>query len=311
MGVWSVGLYSSDFALDLRSTINAVLRLPFSDERLIDAICETEPQSAENPDDEDYTTFWLVLADQLAKRGLPTTRARDIALRIIDGGADMVLMEKRGAQSVDLKKRRVVLQELRTRLETAQPATKPRTVLRKPQPYLMEVGDVICYPTSGGKVINAYARPEQLDKPNSPLFWAQDGYGAFLVVDRGRAFDYLAWYRYLKLANTVPEIPVFSDILNDEQRWVLSLGGTCSATHFKRMRLEKLGTLAVDRAKLLNVFPAMRPSHAQAISDLSICNHLDAGPSLMPHALAPPGTPERERRGRNLTLRGIAQILID
>ena len=80
MGVWSVGLYSSDFALDLRSTISAVLRLPFSDERLIDAICETEPQSAENPDDEDYATFWLVLADQLAKRGLPATRARDIAL---------------------------------------------------------------------------------------------------------------------------------------------------------------------------------------------------------------------------------------
>ena len=74
MGVWSVALYSSDFGLDLRNTISAVLRLPFSEEQLIDAICEAEPQSSENPDDEDYSTFWLVLADQLAKRGLPTTR---------------------------------------------------------------------------------------------------------------------------------------------------------------------------------------------------------------------------------------------
>ena len=30
-------------------------------------------------------------------------------------------------------------------------------------------------------MINAYARPEQLDKPNSPLFWTQDGYG--LVIE--------------------------------------------------------------------------------------------------------------------------------
>src|SRR4029078_1535159 len=132
MGVWSVALYSSDFAMDLRSTISAVLRLPFNEEQLIDAICEAEPQSAENPDDEDYSTFWLVLADQLAKRGLPATRAREMALRIIDSGADLASLEKRGAQAVDLKKRRVVLQELRARLESAQPATKPRALLKRP-----------------------------------------------------------------------------------------------------------------------------------------------------------------------------------
>ena len=311
MGVWSVALYSSDFALDLRSTISAVLRLPFNEEQLIDAICEAEPQSAENPDDEDYSTFWLVLADQLAKRGLPATRAREIALRIIDSGADLASLEKRGAQAADLKKRSAVLQELRTRLVTAQPVTRPRAVLKKPQPFLMEVGDVVCYPTSHGKVINAYAKPEQLVKPNTPLFWNHDGYGAFVVVNRGRAFDYLTWYRYVKLAKAMPEIPAIGALRNEELLWVLSLGGTCSATHFKRMRLEKLGTLAVDRTKLLNVFPAMRPSHKLAISDISICNHLDAAPSLMSYSLAPPGTPERERRGRNLTLLGIAQILSD
>ncbi len=311
MGVWNVGLYSSDFALDLRSTISAVLRLPFSEEQLVDFVCESEPQAAQNVEDEDHTAFWLVLADQLAKRGIVTTRARAIALSIIDTDADLASMERRGAQAPDLKKRRAVLQKLRVHLETTQPATKPRAVLKKPQPYLMDIGDVIRYPTSGGKVINPYASPAQLAEPGGPLSFSQDGYGAFLVIDSGRAFHFLAWYRPVRLAIAAPDVPAADMLLNEELLWVLGLGGTCSAAHFKRMQFEKIGTLKVDRSKLLSVFPAMRPSHAQAISDISIANSLYTGPYLKHYALAPPETTEPERRGRNLTLRGIGQILAD
>ena len=35
MGRWGTGLYSGDFAMDLRSTIRAVARLPFSADRLV------------------------------------------------------------------------------------------------------------------------------------------------------------------------------------------------------------------------------------------------------------------------------------
>jgi hypothetical protein len=311
MGVWNLGLYSSDFALDLRSTISAVLRLPFSDERLVDFVCESEPQAAQNTTDEDHTTFWLVLADQLAKRGIVTTRARELALAIIDTDADLASMERRGAQAADLKKRRAVTQKLRVHLETAQPATKPRVVLKKPQPYLMEIGDMIRYPTSGGKPINPYASPAQLAEPGGPLSFSQDGYGAFVVIDSGRAFDFLAWYRPVRIAMVVQDVHATDMLVNGELLWVLGLGGTCSAAHFKRMQLEKIGTVAVDPSKLLSVFPAMRPSHAQAISDISIANSLYTGPSLKHYALAPPDTAERERRGRNLTMRGIGQILTD
>ena len=38
MGVWGAGLYSGDFAMDLRSTIGAVARLPFDNDKLLDIL---------------------------------------------------------------------------------------------------------------------------------------------------------------------------------------------------------------------------------------------------------------------------------
>ena len=70
MGVWGTRLYSGDFAMDLRSTIAAVVRLPFEVDRLVEILCETEPDAAENSANEDHTTFWLILADQFAKRAI-------------------------------------------------------------------------------------------------------------------------------------------------------------------------------------------------------------------------------------------------
>ena len=59
MGVWGSGLYSGDFALDLRCTFKALTRLPFDGERLLQLLCDLEPKTANHPDDEDHTTFWL------------------------------------------------------------------------------------------------------------------------------------------------------------------------------------------------------------------------------------------------------------
>jgi hypothetical protein len=43
MGAWGVGLYCSDFALDLRSCVKAVARLPFDPAGLLDTISKAEP----------------------------------------------------------------------------------------------------------------------------------------------------------------------------------------------------------------------------------------------------------------------------
>jgi hypothetical protein len=168
MGVWGTGLYSGDFAMDLRSTVGAVVRLPFDTDRLVDILCETEPAAANNPKDEEHTTFWLVLADQFAKRGIASDRVREKALVIIDAAEDIAMLEKLGMKPADIRKRRRLLEEVRARV-SATPINKPRTVLKKPQQLLMDRGDVIVYPTCSGRCINPYFASKELDKQYTKL----------------------------------------------------------------------------------------------------------------------------------------------
>src|SRR5579859_3478765 len=92
MGAWGIGLYSSDFAMDLRGCVNAVVRLPFNPDRLLEIICQSEPSSANDATDPDHTVFWLVVADLFAKKGIDCPKARDRALAIIADRADLATM---------------------------------------------------------------------------------------------------------------------------------------------------------------------------------------------------------------------------
>jgi hypothetical protein len=151
MGVWGTGLYSGDFAKDLRATVAAVSRLPFDPDTLVDVLCEAEPSAANNSSNEEHTTFWLVVADQFAKRGIVCDRVRNKALGVIDRGEDIVALEKLGMKTTDLNKRRRMLDEFRARVVAAPANRELRNILRKPQPLLMEVGDVMLYPTCFGE----------------------------------------------------------------------------------------------------------------------------------------------------------------
>jgi hypothetical protein len=124
MGAWGVGLYSSDFAMDLRSCVKAVARLPFEPDRLLDAICSTEPATSANTRDEDHTVFWLTVADQFAKRGIHCPRARDMALGIVADGADLAAMAALGMDEKSLARRRAMLDDLHSRI-VAPVAVKP------------------------------------------------------------------------------------------------------------------------------------------------------------------------------------------
>jgi hypothetical protein len=137
--------------MDFCSTISAVSRLPFDAEKLVDILSATSPTAANNPDDEDHTTFWLVVADQLAKRAIVRDRARDKALGIIESGIDIAMLEKLGMNPSDLRKRRKALEEVRVRITTPPVSSRPRPVLKKPQAFLMDVGDVLVYPIFGGR----------------------------------------------------------------------------------------------------------------------------------------------------------------
>jgi hypothetical protein len=56
------------------------------------------------------TTFWLVVADQFAKRAITCDRAREQALTIIDAGSDLAMHAALGMSPADLAKRRKLLQ---------------------------------------------------------------------------------------------------------------------------------------------------------------------------------------------------------
>jgi hypothetical protein len=270
MGAWAAGLYSGDFALDLRSAVRAVARLPFDGERLIEILCETEPAAASDPDNEDHTTFWLIAADQFARRGIVCERVRDTAIAIIDSGSDLALLRKLGMSASNLTNRARILKGLRERVAAAPQGNAPRAVLKNPQPLLMGLGDVVIYPTSGGRPINPYLGAREQNKN-----WRHDGWAAFVVIDRGRAFDFLAWYRPLALTAALGEKPSLEG-LRGGVSWLLRPAGTCSTIHFRRMELETIGTLPLDGGKVAQVFPGLRPGTSQAISDISIANSMRA-----------------------------------
>ena len=283
MGAWGTGLYSSDFAKDLRGAVGAILRLPFSGERLLDILCESQPSAANEPSNEDHALFWLVIADQFAKRGVLSERARSKALAIIDDGSDIAMMKKLGMPASDLRERQKMLGELRSRLEQPLTAPERRSVLKKPQPYLIEVGDVLVYPTARGCCINPYLASKQQQsigwsrETRSAIPWTQDGWGAMLLIDRGRAFDFLAWYRPLTISMARSEKPSLESLL-DSVFWVLRGPGTLTPVHFKRMQLAKAGSLPLDHEKIARAFPSLRPGTRAAIDDISIANDLGIGP---------------------------------
>lgn len=308
MGVFGAGLYSGDFALDLRSTVGAVLRLPFDPDKLVDLLSGTQPSAANNPNDEEHTTFWLVVADQFAKRGVACGSVRSKALAIIDGGTDLATFERLGMTQSDLRKRRRVLDELRARIVAAPTTNNPRNVLRKPRPLLMGVGDVLVYPTCGGKNINPYYPSKEKNiyyTKNGPEPWRQDGWGAMVILDCGRAFDYLSWYRPATLAQSRTEKPTL-DSLRGATLWKLESPGTCSASHFRKMELEKIGVLPLDRGKANDVYPtSFGTGISAAVQDISIANRMKTV-----HLGTAIPNPEGEQKWRTSTLTGIEQMLL-
>jgi len=282
MGTWGSGLYSGDFAADLRATIRAVIRLPFDAERLADIVIESQSGVARDPDDEDHTTFWLVLADRFARFGLKSERAFETALRIIDSGQDLEMQRQLGQTAGGLEKRRRALAELRERLNNP-PQAAARNVLREPQRFVMGVGDAFVYPTCGGECRNPYvARLERLKiyGPAGGQIWAADGWGAALIVERGLTFGFFAWYRPLVVRIASVAAPDLSVLRGAD--WILKPPGTCSPTHFRRIGFEKIGGFDVDVEKLSVAYPDLRPGDAQAINDISIANELKVIPAAGP-----------------------------
>lgn len=284
MGAWGIGLYSGDFAQDLRASVKAVARLPFASEKLLDLLRAAEPAAAHDAKDPDHTVFWLVTADQLSRRGIECRPARARALAIIDGGADLAAMAALGMDEKSLAKRRALLAELRARLAAPAPEKK-RAVLKAPEKIVLEAGQVLAYPVNDkGRAINpclAGTKWEHLDA------WRAAGWSACAVAETGHVFEYLAWYRLFVIAAPLPSQPALSELLAP-RRWLLREPGTLTARHLEKLHMTPLGRVTVDAARLDRLFPGRgAPLHC-AVSDISIANNLHPR-DIAPRS--PPGYP--------------------
>jgi len=270
MGVWGVGLYSSDFAQDLRGSVRAVARLPFEPQKLLELLCEAEPSAANNSGDSDHTIFWLTVADQFSRRAIECPYVRERALAIIDDGTDLAAMQALGMDDQSLGKRSAMLGELRTRIAAPVQTTESRAVLKAPQELLLHAGDVVTYPVCQGEPINPYLNR------NSPLLrdWRQDGWGAFVVAECGLVFEFLTWYRPLVICEPLVMEPRL-DTLMEPRMWLLRNPGTLTARHASRMQVKSLGRVDIDAAKLSRCFSKRMSPISSVVSDISIANNVN------------------------------------
>lgn len=289
MGTWAPGLYSDDFACDLRSLVASLARLPFHGDEILAELRRIE-MAADQTDDEKHTVFRLVTADQLFKRGIACETAMSKARSIIESGRDLAVMRDLGMSPHHLNIREKQLTKLATAWRGPPPKSKPRKVLSKPQPFLLEVGSVWMYPTSGGRPRNPYfMRPEDEG-------FDRDGWGAMIVLARGCAFGWLAWYAVAPISIDPMKKPgllnaidaryfAWSGSLRPAEIAAIRKGeapapidggmGSLSATHLKRMQLERLGIVNIQPDWWRSRFPNAPWCTQIGASNISISNYLD------------------------------------
>ena len=242
MGTWGTGLYSDDTAADLKNTIALLTQLPEGGDRLLEIVIEAYGDSVELTAD-GGAAFWLVVADQFDRKGIRCARAFEQARKAIASGADLRDLEARGMPAKDLKKRAAILDELDRRLQKPRPE-KPRPKGGKPPDFVVDIGEVYAFPTMASQAFNAwYASWEQAK-------FVPDGWGAMLVIGRGRVFDWLPWCAVASLTVDPSREPSLDDAAGARVR--TEIGGTLCVprrTHLNKMKMRLLGRLDLDPGK--------------------------------------------------------------
>ena len=274
MGAWGIGLYSNDFGSDVRNAIKVISRLPFDENQLTEIAISAFAETAKNRDDEEYTIFWLVLADQFYRRGIPAKQVFDTALDIIESGKDLQVHQELGMSSAEIEKRHRVLVELQKKLKQPVPK-KSTTFLKEPQPLIMSTGDVIVFPIDkNGMCVNPHISDKLIER-NPDIKFEIAGWGIAVIMACGRVFDFISYYTPLIVCNqfTIHAKPTL-DLAKKTKGWRFDISGTCSKRHFTRMQLEKIGKVEIDENKLEKYYHRIDNGLFAATNDISIANRL-------------------------------------
>ena len=203
MGTWGTGLFQNDFAADLAADFKQRLAISPSQDQAIANLIE---QSGADfpPSDADSSGFWLALADLLHQYGLKDDAITERASNIIADGTDLRLLKRLEMSDADLKARARLLTKLPDKWASPPARVKEIPVL-KPEPFLMEAGDVIAYPT-----MDFNPRWEPIGTVAKATYrFVPDAENAFVCVARARVhFDLEARYFIVPLLMFYEHSPI-------------------------------------------------------------------------------------------------------
>ena len=91
----AAGFTTATIALDLKGTFAAVLRAPLSDDEVLAELWASLGKGAGEMDALDY---WVVLADQLERHGIPRPEIFERAIAIIESGEDVAMLKELEAE---------------------------------------------------------------------------------------------------------------------------------------------------------------------------------------------------------------------
>jgi len=266
MGAAGGGIYDSDFARDLKATINGILRTPLSDDEIF---AELWAMFGNHAGEVDALDYWLVLADQLERRSLRRQEVFERAIAIVADGEDIAVLKSLEAGPKVLARRRKETAQLVERLQAPRPQ-KNRRPLRKPMPLLFARGEALSWPTDKGQSINPYIAEDQLWKLGG---FKRDGWGFGIVTDAGLVFEVLSFYAVQVLKWRRPERP--SPELAAHCPRADHFYGTMNELHLKRAGIERIGRVP-DAAMGPPPAPAVAQTQARraVLMDISMTGAL-------------------------------------
>ena len=144
MGTWGPGLYQNDVSADVKFFFKDQLRRGKNCEEITNMLMEQNREELKDPDD--AGDFWLALADTQWDWGRLIPMVKDQALRLLSD--DAIMDRWRDSPARQFQKRQQILDGLRVKLNTPQPAEKKVSQYRLYQcPW--NIGDIFYMPISG------------------------------------------------------------------------------------------------------------------------------------------------------------------
>ncbi|MCC6586973.1 MAG: hypothetical protein IT168_09805 [Bryobacterales bacterium] len=273
MSVWGVELYDNDITVDLRDLFRDFARYPLAAADLLQVVTACFP-CALDPEDNNYTSFWLAAADQYYAYGIDDPVVRDRAMDIIHSNADLDLHESMGIGS-SLKYRAKMLASLEEKLSSPNPKPKKRNLLKRPEAWAFDEGDLIAYPSVSALPFSRFTK-------RLTGGWDPDGWSSFAVLIRFRILDFFPVYLIAALGE-FGQAPPGPELLSASKLLFHPVLVTHSSQDPKRMELEKVAQFTIDEQAIYANFEPGRPP-------------LGSRPELLANALviltAPVGRPD-------------------